>query len=152
MSTLASDERGIIVACTQCGQNVRLPYEKIAGRGKCPKCHAELLLPNAPVNVEDTETFDALTRRSPLPVLVDFWAEWCGPCKMIVPELSKVATGGGGKWIVAKVNTELLPQLATRLRVSSIPLLVLFHEGQEVRRQTGAMPATAIEQFITQRT
>ena len=151
MSTLVSDERGIVIACNRCGQNVRLPYDKTASQGKCPKCQVVLPLPNAPVNIEDGPSFDALAQRSPLPVLVDFWAEWCGPCKMIAPELEKVAARGAGQWIVAKVNTELLPEVAQRFRVSSIPLLVLFRGGQEIARQAGAMPAAGIEQFIQAR-
>jgi len=100
------------------------------------------------LHVEEAETFEALTLHAALPVLVDFWAEWCGPCKMIAPELAKVAALGAGQWLVAKVNTQRLPEVAQRMQVSSIPLLVLFRHGREVARQAGAMPAAGIEEFV----
>jgi thioredoxin 2 len=107
-------------------------------------------LPGTAVEIESEEVFDALTGRAALPVLVDFWAPWCGPCKMVAPEIAKVAAEGVGRWVVAKLNTENLPAPAQRLRVSAIPLLVLFDGGNEVARQAGAMPATGIRQFILQ--
>jgi len=103
----------------------------------------------APFEVEDAAAFKALTTRSKLPVLVDFWAPWCGPCKMVAPELVKVAQAGAGQWTVAKVNTEDLPELGAQFGIRSIPTMVLFQDGREVARQSGAMPAAAIQQFIT---
>ena len=82
-------------------------------------------------------------------MLVDFWAPWCGPCKMVAPELVKVAQAGAGRWVVAKVNTEDLPALGSQHGIRSIPTMVLFKGGREVARQSGAMPAAAIQQFIT---
>ena len=92
--------------------------------------------------------FDALTGRSALPVLVDFWAPWCGPCKMVAPEIVKVANETAGHFLVAKVNTEELPSLGQRFRVTAIPTMALFKGGIEVARQAGAMPAPAIRKFI----
>jgi thioredoxin len=83
------------------------------------------------------------------PVLVDFWAPWCGPCKMVAPELMKVAAEGAGQWLVAKVNTEEVPQLAQRFGISAIPTLVLFKAGHELARQAGAMPAQTILEFMS---
>jgi len=92
--------------------------------------------------------FDALTARSVLAVLVDFWAPWCGPCQVVAPELAKVAAQGATRWLVAKVNTQELPELAQRFQISGIPTLALFKAGREIARQSGAMPAKTILQFI----
>ena len=148
MSTLQLDDRGVIVTCANCGQRNRLPYDRLAQRPHCAKCQTEIGAPMEPINIEDETEFVALTTRSSLPVLVDFWADWCGPCKMIAPEMAKVAAQGAGKWVIAKVNTEALPDIATRFAVHSIPLLALFDKGVEVARQAGAMPAPDIRHFI----
>ena len=148
MSAIEADERGVIVSCMQCGQRNRLAYERLRDLPRCAKCGSELSAPDAPVEVRGEAEFDALTRRAALPVLVDFWAAWCGPCKMVAPELVKVAREGRGRWLVAKVDTEALPGVAQRFRVSAIPLLVLFNGGRETGRQAGALPAAGIRQFI----
>jgi len=142
------DDRGLVLECPKCGKRNRMSYEKLGGTFRCSNCHTELSPPHRPIEVKSGAHFEALTSRSALPVLVDFWAEWCGPCKMVAPELEKVA--GGGRWIVAKVNTEVLPDLAQRFRISGIPTMVLFRGGVEVGRRSGAMPAQAIRQFIEQ--
>ena len=92
--------------------------------------------------------FEALISRSELPVLVDFWAPWCGPCKMVAPEIRKIAGEGVDRWVVAKVNTEESPALARKFRITAIPTMVLFKGGLEVARQAGAMPAPAIRKFL----
>jgi thioredoxin 2 len=100
------------------------------------------------VDVKSDIVFDALISHSELPVLVDFWAPWCGPCKMVAPEIRKVAVEGAGKWLVVKVNTEESPVLARKFRITAIPTMVLFKGGLEVARQAGAMPAPAIRKFL----
>jgi thioredoxin 2 len=100
--------------------------------------------------MHNEKAFDALVAKSALPVLVDFWAPWCGPCKIVAPEVAKVATEGAGRWIVGKINTEELHGLAQRFRVTAIPMMALFKGGRELARQTGAMPAQAILQFLQQ--
>ena len=149
-NAIEPDDRGLVRACPQCGQRNRLPYERLGHKFRCGKCHTDLAPPGQPVALKDDAVFDLLTGRSALPVLTDFWAPWCGPCKMVASELAKVAADGAGRWLVAKVNTEELPGLAQRFRVSAIPTLVLFKAGHEAARQAGAMPASAIRQFIEQ--
>ena len=148
MTAAEPDERGVIVSCPQCGQRNRLAYERLGQAARCPQCRTELRAPGEPLKIQTDVQFEALTNRSALPVLVDFWAEWCGPCKMVAPEVAKVAREGAGRWITAKVNTEELPSSAQRMRVNAIPLFILFHRGREVTRHAGAMPATEIRQLI----
>ncbi|MHA3770234.1 thioredoxin [Verrucomicrobiota bacterium sgz303538] len=150
MNALESDERGILFPCPRCNQHNRITYERLGQTGRCAKCHADLPQPDKPVAVKCTSAFDAMIARSALPVVVDFWAVWCGPCRMVAPELDKVASESAGRWIVAKVNTEELPDVAQRFRVSSIPLMAVFEGAREVSRQAGAMPAQSIRQFVEQ--
>ena len=93
-------------------------------------------------------SFDQEVLQSEQLVLVDFWAGWCGPCKMVAPEVRKVANETAGHLLVAKVNTEEVPSLARRFRIPAIPTMALFKNGIEVARQAGAMPAPAIRKFI----
>jgi thioredoxin 2 len=144
------DDRGIVLLCPQCGKRNRMTYERLGQTFQCGNCHTDLPQPGEPVAVKDETAFGALTIQSALPVLVDFWAEWCGPCKMVAPELLKVAAEGRGQWLVAKVNTEELPGLAQQFRISGIPTLLLFQAGREVARKSGALPAASIVQFIRQ--
>jgi thioredoxin 2 len=148
MRAVEPDERGLIAVCPQCGQRNRLPYPRLGQTGRCPNCHAELPAVNEPIDISSGLIFQALTARSALPVLVDFWAPWCGPCKMVAPEVAKVAASGAGCWLVVKVNTEELPDIAQEFRISAIPLFAVFKGGREVGRQSGALPAVALTEFL----
>ena len=150
IDTIESDERGLLLTCPHCGKRNRMNYERLGQTFRCGQCHHELSAPGEPVETSNEAAFDALIGRSALPVLADFWAPWCGPCKMVAPELAKIAGEGAGRWLVAKVNTEELAGLAQRFRISAIPTLILFKAGREVARQAGAMPAPGIRQFIQQ--
>ena len=150
MTTIEPDERGLIRACPHCGQRNRLIYERLGSIFRCSKCQTEIPPPAEPVEVSGMSNVDSLIARSVLPVLVDFWAPWCGPCKMMAPELVKVAAHGTGRWLVAKVNTDELPDVGARFGIRAIPTLILFKAGREAARQSGALPAHTILQFLQQ--
>ena len=150
MTPIESDGRGLIRACLHCRQRNRLIYERLGSIFRCTKCQTEIPPPTEPVEVSDMSKFDSLIARSALPVLVDFWAPWCGPCKMMAPELAKVAADGAGRWLIAKVNTDELTDVGARFGIRAIPTLILFKGGREAARQSGALPAPSILQFLQQ--
>jgi len=150
MANLALDDRGVIVACPSCAQKNRVLYERLSAPFRCGRCKRELSAPSEPVEIGSTADFDRVIANASIPVVVDYWAPWCGPCRMVAPELQKVAARQAGRFLVVKVNTEALPDLGERFNVRSIPTLAVFAEGREVTRTAGARPAADIEAFIDQ--
>lgn len=145
-----ADERGIIVHCPQCERANRIPFVRVGDSGHCAQCKASLPAPSAPIEISSAAAFTALTQKSALPVLVDFWAPWCGPCQMIAPEVAKVAAMAAGELLVAKVNTEDQPQLGSAMGIRSIPTFAVFAGGREVERTSGGMPAAQLRNFALQ--
>lgn len=142
------DPKGIVVACPSCGQRNRLAYGRVTAETRCGKCHAALGAPSAPIETPDSASFDAAIAQSDMPVVVDFWAPWCGPCRMVAPELERVASRNAGRYLVLKVNTDALPDLGERFAIRSIPTMAVFEGGREAGRTAGARPAADIEAFI----
>src|SRR4051812_28518232 len=148
MADLQFDSKGVIVTCPSCGQRNRQAFEKLGAETRCGKCQTPLAAPGVPIETPDAGAFDATISRSALPVVVDFWAPWCGPCHMVAPELEKVAKAAAGRYLVVKVNTDAVPELGDRFGIRSIPTMAVFEGGREIARTSGARPAAEIEAFI----
>jgi thioredoxin 2 len=150
MGTVNLDGQGIIVPCGECGQKNRLIYGHLTDAVRCAACKTMLSAPAEPIEIDSAAHFDALVEHASLPVIVDYWAPWCGPCRMVAPELQKVATRQAGRFLVVKVNTDELSDLGQRFGIRSIPTLAVFAGGREVGRTSGARPANDIEAFVEQ--
>jgi len=149
MATFDVDDRGIVVPCPTCGRKNRLAFGRLGESVRCGECKHELSPPAAPIEMRSSADFDRLVAASSIPVVVDYWAPWCGPCRMVAPEIEKVASRKAGEWLVVKVNTDSVEGVGDRLGIRSIPTMAVFRSGREVARTAGARPASDIEAFVT---
>lgn len=145
---LTVDERGVILHCPQCECANRVPFARLADTAHCAQCKSPLHAPSLPVEIASAAAFTALTRLSALPVLVDFWAPWCGPCQLVAPEVAKLAAMTAGELLVAKVNTEDQPGIGAAMNIRSIPTFAVFVGGREAERASGGMPADQLLAFV----
>ena len=140
----------ILVVCPHCSSINRLPKDKLASRGRCGACHTQLFT-GTPVELS-TGNFQRFIQKNQLPVVVDYWASWCGPCKMMAPVFVSVAGQLEPYVRFAKVNTETEQALAAAANIRSIPTLVIYRDGQETARIAGAMDQQNLISWISQNT
>jgi thioredoxin 2 len=136
------------VACPHCGAINRVPSDKPRDGANCGKCHVQLF-PDHPIELS-AESFRRLVAKSEVPMVVDFWADWCAPCRQMAPEFAKAALMLGGKVRFGKLDTQRAPEIVQMFGIRGIPALILFNRGQEIARITGARHHEDIADWLRQ--
>jgi thioredoxin 2 len=137
----------LTLRCSNCGKWNRVRADKASAGPKCGNCGTPLAL-DRPIKLDD-ETFDRVINETEVPVLVDFYADWCGPCKMMAPAVETLARESVGRALVAKLDTDHAQRTASRFQIRGIPTSIVFKNGREVKRQTGAVPLAALRAMLS---
>ena len=137
----------MIWICEACGQKNRVQARNLTSDVRCGKCKAPIAPVARPIDA-DAEVFDEVLREATVPVLVDFWADWCGPCRMAAPEVAKVAHAAAGRAVVLKVDTDRHPEIAGRYQVRGIPNFIVLRDGRAVFQHAGVVPHTTMLSWL----
>jgi thioredoxin 2 len=137
----------MIVNCPSCGKRNRIPAEHLADRGRCGSCKGELPPASRPIEV-DAAQFTEITKNARVPVLVDFWAAWCAPCRLAAPEVERTAAEMAGRALVLKVDTEAHPQIAQQYGVQGIPNFVVLKSGLILSQRAGLAPSAQMKSWL----
>jgi thioredoxin 2 len=133
--------------CSACGAANRVPAKRLSDTGRCGSCKAALLPLSTPIEAS-AEVFREVVQNARVPVLVDFWADWCAPCKMAAPEIEALANEMAGRLVVLKVDTEHEQGIASEFRIQSIPHFIVFRSGQPVLQRSGVAPRSELRRWI----
>ena len=146
MNELRKEHEALTVVCPGCRRRIRVPAARLRDQPRCPACKIGVFRAE-PLEL-DAHSFDTFVQHSDVPLLVDFWAPWCAPCRSFAPVIAEAAATLTPSVIVAKLNTEDAPALASRLGIRSIPTIAVFRGGTEIARQSGAMPLAALQRWL----